>query len=148
MLRVQLICTGRLKEPFYIQACGEYDKRLRRYCALECIELPETGDPVRDGKAMLKKIPQDAYVIAMCIEGRGVSSQELAELMADCANRGRSRVCFLIGGSDGLSDRVKARSDERISMSRMTFPHHLARVMVLEQIYRAFSINEGGKYHK
>ena len=84
----------------------------------------------------------------MCVEGRGVSSEELSELLADCANRGRSRICFVIGGSDGLSPEVKRRSDVRLSMSRMTFPHHLARVMVMEQIYRAFTISEGGKYHK
>jgi 23S rRNA (pseudouridine1915-N3)-methyltransferase len=148
MLRVQLICTGRLKESFYIDACDEYDKRLRRYCTLERTELPETGDLIRDGEAMLKRIPQDAWVIAMCVEGELRSSQELADLLADCAGKGRSRVCFLIGGSDGLSEAVKKRADLRLSMSRMTFPHHLARVMVLEQIYRAFNIMEGGKYHK
>ena len=89
-----------------------------------------------------------AFVVAMCIEGKGCSSEELASLMAQCAVQGKSRVCFLIGGSDGLSDEVKRAADVRLSMSRMTFPHHLARVMVLEQIYRAFTINEGGKYHK
>ena len=148
MLRIQLICTGRLKESFYLQACGEYEKRLRRYCALECTELPETGDIVRDGEAMLKKIPQDAWVIAMCVEGEMRSSEELSALLQSCAAGGRSRVCFLIGGSDGMSEAVKKRADLRLSMSRMTFPHHLARVMVLEQIYRAFNIAEGGKYHK
>ena len=89
-----------------------------------------------------------AFIVAMCIEGKGCSSEELASLMAQCAVQGKSRVCFLIGGSDGLSDEVKRAADVRLSMSRMTFPHHLARVMVLEQIYRAFNINEGGKYHK
>lgn len=148
MLRVQLICTGRLKESFYAEACDEYDKRLRRYCALERVELPETGDVARDGEAMLKRIPQDAFVIAMCVEGRAYSSEELADLIRGCAGGGKSRVCFLIGGSDGLSEAVKRRADVRMSMSRMTFPHHLARVMVLEQIYRAFTILEGGKYHK
>ncbi len=148
MLRVQLICTGRLKESFYIEACDEYDKRLRRYCALERVELPETGDVTRDGEAMLKRIPQDAWVVAMCVEGRAYSSEELSGLLQACAGAGKSRVCFLIGGSDGLSEAVKRRADVRMSMSRMTFPHHLARVMVLEQIYRAFNIAEGGKYHK
>lgn len=138
MLRVQLICTGKLKESFYAAACGEYNKRLQRYCAPEIIELPETGDIKRDG----------AFIVAMCIEGKSCSSEELASLMAQCAVQGKSRVCFLIGGSDGLSDEVKRAADVRLSMSRMTFPHHLARVMVLEQIYRAFNINEGGKYHK
>ena len=148
MLRIQLICIGRLKETFFTQACDEYDKRLRRYCALERVELPETGDILRDGEAMLKKIPQDAYVIAMCVEGEMRSSKELSAMLERCASGGQSRVCFLIGGSDGLSEEVKRRADVRLSMSRMTFPHHLARVMVLEQIYRAFNISEGGKYHK
>ncbi len=148
MLCIQLICTGRLKEPFFIQACEEYEKRLRRYCSLECTELPETGDVEKDGEAMLRRIGSDAYVIALCVEGKARSSEELAWMLMDCANSGRSRICVLIGGSDGLSDRVKARADQRLSMSRMTFPHHLARVMALEQLYRAFNINEGGKYHK
>ena len=133
MLRVQLICTGKLKESFYAAACEEYNKRLQRYCSPEIIELPETGDIKRDGAAMLARIGSGAFVVAMCIEGKSCSSEELA---------------FLIGGSDGLSDEGKRAADVRLSMSRMTFPHHLARVMVLEQIYRAFNINEGGKYHK
>ncbi len=148
MLRIQLICTGRLKERFFIEACEEYAKRLGRYCMLERLELPESGDPERDGEAVLKKLPSDAFVAALCVEGRSYSSEELAALLRECANRGKSRVCFVIGGSDGLSPAVKSRADEKISMSRMTFPHHLARVMVLEQIYRAFQILGGGKYHK
>ena len=148
MQRIQLICTGKLKESFYIDACEEYAKRLSRYCALERTELPESGDVERNGEAVLRKLPPDAFVAALCVEGKSFSSEELAELLRECANRGKSRVCFVIGGSDGLSPAVKKRADARISMSRMTFPHHLARVMVLEQIYRAFTILEGGKYHK
>ena len=148
MLRIQLICVGKLKESFYIDACDEYDKRLRRYCALERVELPVTGDLERDGAAVLAKIPAGAFVIALCVEGKLGSSEELAELLSEQALQGRSRVSFVIGGSDGLSDAVKKAADLRLSMSRMTFPHHLARVMVLEQIYRAFNILRGGKYHK
>ena len=148
MLKIQLICIGRLKEKFYIDACAEYEKRLRRFCNFEIIELPETGDIVRDGANMLSRIPSGARVVALCIEGKLHSSEELADCLSECALSGRSRLAFLIGGSDGLSPEVKSRSDLRLSMSPMTFPHHLARVMVLEQIYRAFSINEGGKYHK
>ena len=148
MLRIQLICVGKLKESFYIDACDEYDKRLRRYCALERVELPETGDLERDGAAVLAKIPAGAFVIALCVEGKLGSSEELAELLSEQALQGRSRVSFVIGGSDGLSDAVKKAADLRLSLSRMTFPHHLARVMVLEQIYRAFNILGGGKYHK
>ena len=148
MLRVQIVCTGRLKESFYIDACEEYARRLGRYCALERAELPESGDVERDGEAVLKKLPPDAFVAALCVEGELFSSEQLAGLLRDCANRGRSRISFVVGGSDGLSPAVKQRADVRLSMSRMTFPHHLARVMVLEQIYRAFTILEGGKYHK
>ena len=123
MLRVQLICTGKLKESFYAAACEEYNKRLQRYCSPEIIELPETGDIKRDGAAMLARIGSGAFIVAMCIEGKGCSSEELASLMAQCAVQGKSRVCFLIGGSDGLSDEVKRAADVRLSMSRMTFPH-------------------------
>ena len=148
MLGVRVICVGRLKEKHYIDACAEYEKRLSRYCAFDLVEVPETGDLARDGAAVLAKIPAGAYVVALCIEGKLHSSQELAELVQQCAVGGKSKICFLIGGSDGLADAVKNRSERRLSMSRMTFPHHLARVMVMEQIYRAFTILEGGKYHK
>ena len=148
MLRVQLICIGRLKESFYAAACEEYSKRLQRCCALDILELPETGDIKRDGAAMLARIGSGAFVVAMCIEGKGYSSEELASLMAQCAVQGKSRVCFLIGGSDGLSDEVKRAAKLRLSISEMTFPHQLMRVILLEQLYRAFNIAAGGKYHK
>jgi len=148
MLGVKLICVGRLKEKHYIEACAEYEKRLSRYCSFELVEVPESGDLAKDGDGVLAKIPAGAHVVALCIEGKLHSSQDLADLVQDCALTGKSRVCFLIGGSDGLADAVKSRADRKLSMSRMTFPHHLARVMVMEQIYRAFTIIEGGKYHK
>ena len=141
MLRVTVLCQGRLKEPYYIDACREYLKRLTAYCKAEVVELPEDGD-------MAPKIPKGAYVIAMCIEGKKLDSPGLAEKLEKLASGGDSRICFLIGGSDGLSEQVKSLSDFRLSMSDMTFPHHLARVMLLEQIYRAFTINAGAKYHK
>ena len=109
MLRVQLICTGKLKESFYAAACEEYNKRLQRYCSPEIIELPETGDIKRDGAAMLARIGSGALVVAMCIEGKSCSSEELASLMAQCAVQGKSRVCFLIGGSDGQIGRASCR---------------------------------------
>ena len=141
MLRVTVLCQGRLKEPYYIDACREYLKRLTAYCKAEVIELPEDGD-------MAPKIPKGAYVIAMCIEGKKLDSPGLAAQLQKLATGGDSRICFLIGGSDGLSEAVKNLSDFRLSMSDMTFPHHLARVMLLEQIYRAFTISAGAKYHK
>lgn len=141
MLHITVLCQGRLKEKYYIDACAEYLKRLGAYCRAEVIELPEGGD-------IAPRIPKGAYVIAMCIEGRKTDSPGLAAMIDSCAAAGKSRLCFLIGGSDGLSDDVKRLSDARLSMSDMTFPHHLARVMLLEQIYRAFTINAGAKYHK
>lgn len=141
MLRVTVICQGRLKEKYYLGACEEYRKRLSGYCQPEVIELPEEGDPA-------PKIPKGAYVIAMCIEGQKTDSPGLAAKLEQITLEGKSRVCFLIGGSEGLSEAVKKSAHWRLSMSDMTFPHHLARVMLLEQIYRAFTILAGAKYHK
>ena len=111
MLGVRVICVGRLKEKHYIDACAEYEKRLSRYCAFDLVEVPETGDLARDGAAVLAKIPAGAYVVALCIEGKLHSSQELAELVQQCAVGGKSKICFLIGGSDGLADAVKNSDD-------------------------------------
>ena len=141
MLRVSVICQGRLKEPYYIAACQEYLKRLGAFCKAEVVELAEDGD-------VLARVPKGAYVIALCIEGEKLSSPALAERLQALQNRGVSRLCLLIGGSEGLPEQTKAAAQLRLSMSDMTFPHHLARVMVLEQLYRAFSINAGTKYHK
>ena len=141
MLRVTVICQGRLKEPWYIDACREYLKRLGAWCKPEVVELAEDGDP-------LPRIPKGAYVTALCIEGEALDSPALARRLEKLAAGGVSHLCFLIGGSEGLPAEAKARADWRLSMSEMTFPHHLARVMLLEQLYRAFSINAGTKYHK
>ena len=141
MLRVSVLCQGRLKEPYYIAACQEYLKRLGAYCKAEVTELPEDGD-------VTGRIPKGAYVIALCIEGEKFSSPALARQLEKLAGAGVSRICFLIGGSEGLPPAAKQAADLRLSMSDMTFPHHLARVMLLEQLYRALSINAGAKYHK
>ncbi len=141
MLRVNVLCLGRLKEPYYADACREYCKRLTAYCKVEVTELAEDGD-------IAARIPKGAYVVALCIEGKKLSSEALAAALDRLAGQGVSRVCFLIGGSEGLPQPVKDRADFSLSMSDMTFPHHLARVMLLEQLYRAFSINAGSKYHK
>jgi len=143
MLGIKIICVGRLKEQFYTDAANEYLKRLRGYCKLEIIELPE-----KEHAAIEDRIPAGAVTIAMCIEGREIDSQGFAEFLMECAGRGSSRLCFIIGGSDGLRDDIKKGADIQLSMSKMTFPHNLARVMVLEQLYRAFTIIDGGKYHK
>ena len=141
MLRVTVLCQGRLKEKHYIEACKEYLKRLTAYCQPEVIELPESGD-------IAARIPKGSYVVALCIEGEKTDSPGLAARMEKCALSGCSRVCFLIGGSEGLPAAAKREADWRLSMSDMTFPHHLARVMLLEQLYRAFTITAGAKYHK
>ena len=160
MQSIGILCVGKLKEKFYIQAAEEYQKRLQPFCKLELRELAEFRLPERasdaqiqialqkEGKQILELLPKSGAVVALCIEGKGMSSGELAQWMAQQAVEGGSRVTFLIGGSYGLSDEVKQRADLRLSMSRMTFPHHLARILLLEQIYRSFQITEGTKYHK
>lgn len=160
MLSIKLICVGKMRERFYIDAFAEYSKRLQAYCKLDCVELAEqrlSDTPSakeiavaleRESADILKAIPNDAYVVAMCVEGKQMKSEGMAELVAAREGSGKPKLCFVVGGSFGLDARVKARADMRLSMSEMTFPHHLARVMLAEQIYRAFKINEGSKYHK
>lgn len=160
MQNVKLICVGKLKERFYAEAVKEYSKRLSAFCRLEIEELAEERLPqspsqseidaalAKEAAAVKAKIPKGAAVIAMCIEGKSMDSGELAEYMCRCAVSGESKLCFIIGGSYGLDRSVKDMAQLKLSMSKMTFPHHLARVMLLEQIYRGFKIAEGGKYHK
>ena len=160
MQKVTLICVGKLKEKFYAQATAEYAKRLSRFCKLEIVELPESRlsdspSPAEISQALTAeaalieaKLPKGSALVAMCIEGEELSSPQLAEKMRQFAVSGVSNLTFLIGGSVGLSPAIKAQADFRLSMSPMTFPHHLARVMLLEQIYRAYQINAGTKDHK
>ena len=160
MLNIKLICVGKLKEKFYTAASEEYLKRLTAYAKTEVIEIPEakrSANPSpaeteaalkKEAEKIFEKIPGGASIVAMCIEGTLYSSRDMAELLNSAAVSGVSKLCFIIGGSDGLHESVKARASVRMSMSPMTFPHHLARVMLLEQIYRGLKINEGGKYHK
>lgn len=160
MQRIMLICVGKMKERFYIDAAAEYAKRLGRYCHLEVVELPEqrlpeTPSPAEISRALGKeadairaKLPPGSSMIALCIEGRLRSSEGLAQLLGTWANRGEKCLAFVIGGSFGLDPGLKSEAWVQLSMSPMTFPHHLARVMVLEQIYRGVQILEGGKYHK
>ncbi len=160
MLTVNIICVGSLKEQYWRDACAEYAKRLGGFCKFGIIEVPESRLPKSysdadiakvisgEGTRILEKIPSGSFVAAMCIEGRELSSTQLAARLEQIALGGKSRVDFIIGGSYGLSEDVKRRADLRLSMSPMTFPHQLARVMLCEQIYRAFSINADTKYHK
>ncbi len=160
MLSVHIICVGKLKEKFYIDAVSEYQKRLGGYCKFSITELPEERLPDRpsaaqieaalekEGTAVLSKLPKGGAVTALCVEGKELSSEGLAAKIFDWAGQGKSQLVFLIGSSYGLHPNVKAAADFRLSMSQMTLPHHLARVMLLEQIYRAFKIEEGSGYHK
>ena len=160
MQRVTVLCVGKLKEKFYIDAAAEYVKRLQRHCKLELVELPEQrlpDDPSSaeiqkalrtEGDAIRERLPKGGAVIALCIEGRPCSSQELSCRMAEFGVQGKTQLTFLIGGSVGLDEDLKRQADWRLSMSPMTFPHHMARIMLLEQIYRAYQIAGGTKYPK
>ena len=160
MLSVYLICVGKLKEKFYKDACAEYSKRLSAYCKLTVVELPEAKLPPRpsqsevdaalekEGEAIRAKIPPSARVAALCVEGRLRSSEELPRMFPVPGRSLEKHMVFLVGGSYGLHPSIKAEASLQLSMSPMTFPHHLARVMLLEQIYRAFKIQEGSSYHK
>ena len=160
MLNIKFICVGKLRERFYIDAFNEYALRLSAYCKFECVELNEVklGDKpsdkeienalVRESADIEKAIPKDAYVIAMCVGAKQLKSEELAQKINSLAISGRGKICFIIGGSFGMAESVKKRADMRLGMSAMTFPHHLARVMLTEQIYRSFKIIEGSRYHK
>jgi len=160
MQKITLLCVGKLKEKFYLDACAEYQKRLTRHCKFELIELPEQRLPEnpseaeiaaalsKEADAIEEKLSRGGAIVALCVEGKPMSSEQLSDTLSRYGARGASQVTFLIGGSFGLSDRVKERADLRLSMSPMTFPHHLARVMLLEQIYRAYQIQSGTRYHK
>ena len=160
MLNITIICVGRLKDAFFEDASAEYLKRLRPYAKMNITEIkaaPLSENPSDteikkaleiEGTEIIRKIPTGSKKITMCIEGRQMPSEHFARLFADTAANGQSHITFIIGGSCGLSDEVKNLADIKMSMSEMTFPHRLARVMLLEQIYRAFKINAGEKYHK
>lgn len=160
MLGVTVVCVGSIGEKFYADACKEYQKRLGAFCKLNVVEIAEerlSHDPsqgeidaalAKEGAKILAAIDKKSVVVPLCVEGKELSSEELAAKLDGWANAGRSRITLIIGGSFGLSDEVKRLGELKLSMSRMTLPHHLARVFLLEQIYRAFQINSGGKYHK
>ena len=160
MQKITVLCVGKLKEKFYADAQFEYVKRLSRSCKLELIELPEQRLPEEPSPAQIaqaleteaalirEKLPKGGAVAALAIEGTPCSSEGLARRLADFAVAGRTQVTFLIGGSFGLDEGLKKSADWRLSMSPMTFPHHMARIMLLEQIYRAYQIQQGTRYHK
>ena len=160
MFDITLIVMGKLKEKFYLSAAAEYEKRLRGYCSFKLIELPEhrlPDDPSpaeiqagldKEAELIFQKVPKNAWLCIFTPEGKILSSEEFAGKLRDVKNSGKSSACFLIGSSFGISQKVKDKADFKLSMGKMTFPHHLARIMVLEQLYRAEAIQAGSKYHK
>ena len=154
-----IVCVGRLREKFWADAAAEYLKRLSRLSRMEIVELPDLPEPSnasdaqrrqvmeKEGQEILLRLKDSDFVAALCIDAPQMDSGELAAFVARAEGTGR-RLTFVIGGSLGLSDAVLSRADTRISMSKMTFPHQLARVMLLEQLYRAHKINAGERYHK
>ena len=159
-MKITVISVGKSKERYWTDACAEYARRLSRHAQVALVEVPDEKIPERatpgqkrlvierEGERVLAKIPEGAYVTAMAIDGKRPDSPELAADLRQKMNTGRSHLCYIIGGSLGLSEAVLARADERLSFSALTFPHQLARVMLLEQLYRSFSILAGSPYHK
>ena len=159
MIRITLIALGRLKEKYLRDATLEYEKRLSRFCDLDIIEIEPVklsdkpspaeieGALLKEAEQILKKIPKNSDVYTLCVEGKQLSSEDFSKNISEMSRHGRG-ITFIIGSSYGLSERVKAMSKVRLSVSKMTFPHQLFRVMLLEQLYRAFKINEGSAYHK
>lgn len=159
-MNVRVLCVGRLKEKFYTEACDEFKKRISRYADIEIAEVndekaPEQLSPAimeqvknAEGKRLLDRLFPGEYVIAMDLKGKELTSPELSALIEDAMNSGKSRIAFMIGGSLGLSYEVLQRADKRISFGKPTFSHQIFRIMLLEQIYRAFKIMRGEPYHK
>ncbi len=157
-MTINLIAVGKLKEDYLRSACAEYIKRLSRYCTFELHELDECrlndSPSEKEILSALKKEGEQikrfakGFIIPLCIEGKQLTSPQLSSVISDAAVSGHSTITFIIGSSFGLDGEIKAMGDLRLSMSPMTFPHQLARVMLLEQIYRSFQIAGGGKYHK
>lgn len=159
MIKITLITLGKLKEKYLRDACDEYLKRLSRYCKIDSVELTPVALPekpsqseidaalLKEAEMIKKRIPEQSAVVALCVEGKQLSSEELADFVDSNTNAGKN-MCFIIGSSDGLCNVIKKDADLKLSFSKMTFPHQLFRVMLLEQIYRSFKINEGSTYHK
>ena len=159
-MRINIVCVGKIKEKYLKLGIDEFKKRLSKYCKLEIIELEDEKAPEnlsdkemlmikeKEGKKILSKIKDNSYVIALAIDGKNLSSEELAETINKLGVRGISNITFVIGGSLGLSDEVLSRADYKLSFSKMTFPHQFMRFILLEQVYRAYRINHGEPYHK
>lgn len=159
-MNIKIICVGKIKEKYIQEGIKEFSKRLSRYCNLDIIEVNDEKAPenlsekemeivkLKEGEKILSKIPQNAYVISLVIEGKQLGSEDLAYRMEELMVGGISDICFIIGGSLGLSKDIINRSDYKLSFSKMTFPHQLMRLILLEQVYRGFRIMKGEPYHK
>ena len=159
-MNISIIVVGKLKEKYLKTGIDEYLKRMSSYAKVEIVEIPDEKAPEelsaaemeqvkqKEGEKLLAKLSQDSYVIALAIDGRMKSSEELADSLDKLATYGKSKIAFVIGGSLGLSDEVLKRANEKLSFSKMTFPHQLMRLILLEQVYRAYRINRGEPYHK
>lgn len=159
-MKITLITVGKIKEKYFTDAIAEYAKRLSRYCKLEIVEVADEKTPdgaseslenqikEKEGERILSKVPDNAYVVALAIEGKQLDSEELADQMEKWNVNGVSHLVFIIGGSLGLTPKVLNRADFKLSFSKMTFPHQLMRVVLLEQIYRSFRIRNNEPYHK
>ena len=160
MLTIQILCVGKMSQKWFQSGADEYKKRLNGYCKFNLIELnefrlPDSPSPAEIAAALNKeaiqiceKMPKNAWFCVFTLEGKLLSSEQLADKIANIKISGKSNLCFLIGSSYGISETLKSKADFKLSMSPMTFPHHLARIMVLEQLYRAEAIQAGSKYHK
>lgn len=161
MQNIDLICVGKLNASYYAAGVAEYQKRLAGFCNFRILELPEAAIAdknasdkqiekalQKEGEAILHAVRKGAFLVALCVEGRQISSEELAGLLAQRAGSGAGDVAFVIGSSHGLDERVKRAAQARISLGRITLPHQLARLVLTEQLYRACTINAGMKYHK
>ncbi|MBR4174886.1 MAG: 23S rRNA (pseudouridine(1915)-N(3))-methyltransferase RlmH [Lachnospiraceae bacterium] len=159
-MKIDIICVGKIKEKFFTDAIGEYSKRLSRYCDLDIVQVKDENAPESlsdeqmkhilklEGERILLKIPQRTYLIALDIDGKEMSSEDMSEKLSDLMVSEQGRFTFVIGGSLGLWDEIKKKADLRLSFSKMTFPHQLMRVILLEQIYRCFRIMNHEPYHK
>lgn len=159
-MRITVVCVGKIKEKYFTMGIDEYSKRLNRYCKLDIIQVPDEKTPdnaseaeelmikKKEGERILKNIKDNAYVIALAIEGKMLTSEELADKIDKLGVGGDSHIVFVIGGSLGLDDEVLKRADYKLSFSKMTFPHQMMRMVLLEQVYRGYRIINGEPYHK
>jgi 23S rRNA (pseudouridine1915-N3)-methyltransferase len=149
-MTITILCVGKLKEKYWIDAVADYTKRLGNYCTLQIDEIKESDvdDKDEEGANLLKRIKKEDYVITLEVKGKQLSSEELADAIEELMIFGKSKIVFVIGGSEGLSEEVSERADYKLSFSKMTFPHRLMRLILLEQVYRSFKIIKNEKYHK